>query len=135
MRTQEAVRAEPGRGGRDGRLSFVDHDRQRYAKKVCLPSQGEILVGEYLEGGGTGPLGKFRIALHDLGDRGGRLHRQLCAFGDGTPALGVLLRLEGADLGALLAPVAGHEALSRRLLEIGLSDRSDAPLGVGPEAG
>jgi hypothetical protein len=108
-----------------GQLAFKDHARQRYAEKVRLPNEGEILIGEYLEGGGTGPLGEFRIVLHDLGDRGGRLHPQLCLFGDGTAALDALLGLDNADLGALLLPVAGHEDLSRRLLALGVRDASD----------
>jgi hypothetical protein len=135
MRTQPDGRAKPGHGGSVDGLSFLDHDRQRYAAKVRLPNEGELLVGEYLEGGGTGPLGELRIALHDLGDRGGLLSPQLCVFGDGAAALDALLGLEGADLAALLAPVAGHEAMSRRLLALGVRDRSDAPLGRGPEAG
>jgi hypothetical protein len=111
-----------------GGLSFIDHDRQRYAEKVRLPGAGEILIGEYIEGGGTGPLGEFRIVLRDLGDRGGRLHPQLCLFGDGTRALEALLGLEGADLSALLAPVSGPVGLSRRLEALGLHDRSDRSL-------
>lgn len=129
-----------GRTGREGewgeeRLSFIDHDRQRYAAKVRLPNEGEILVGDYLEGGGTERLGEFRIVLHDLGHRGGLLHPQLCVFGDGAVALAALLGLDGTDLAALLAPVAGHEDLCRCLLALGLSDLSDTPLDAGTEAG
>jgi hypothetical protein len=121
----------PGRGAAAAGLSFIDHDRQRYAAKVRLPQAGEILVGDYLEGGGTGRLGEFRIALHDLGHRGGLLQPQLCVFDDGAAALAALLGSGGADLGTLLAPVGGHEALSRRLLALGLRDASDTPLGTG----
>ncbi len=135
MKTQDDVRAEPGRGEVHARLSFVDHDRQRYAAKVPLPNEGEILVGEHLEGGEVGPLGEFRIALHDLGQRRGLLYPQLCVFGDGAAALDALLDLEGADLKALLAPLSGHEEMSRRLVALGLRDRSDSPLGGEPEAG
>lgn len=135
MRTHEDVRAEHGRGGPDEGLSFVDHDRQRYATKVRLPNEGELLVGEYLEGGSTGPLGEFRIALHDLGHRGGLLDPQLCAFADGAAALDALLRLDGAHLAYLLAPVTDHEEMSRRLVARGLRDRSDAALAGGREAG
>ncbi|MFT3866761.1 MAG: hypothetical protein QM729_21070 [Solirubrobacterales bacterium] len=119
------------RGGRlvgPGGLGFIDHQRRRYAARVRLPNQGEILVGEYLHAGVTGPLGEFRIVLHDLGDRGGRLSPQLCVFGDGVTALAALLATEGADLLGLLAPTPGHEQLSRRLLRLGLRDDSDAPL-------
>ncbi|MBS1892632.1 MAG: hypothetical protein JST59_15145 [Actinobacteria bacterium] len=135
MRTREDARVEPGRGDPGARLSFVDHDRQRYAAKVPLPNGGEVLVGEYLEGGGTGPLGEFKVALHDLGRRDGLLDPQLCVFGDGAAALVALLGLEGADLAGLLAPVLGHEAMSRRLLGLGLRDRSDASLAAGREDG
>jgi hypothetical protein len=126
----------PGRGAAGAGLSFIDHDRQRYAAKVRLPQEGEILVGQYLEGGGTGMLGEFRIALQDLGHRGGGglLQPQLCLFDDGAAAFTAFLALEEADLAAILAPVAGHEALSRRLLALGLRDASDTPLDVGTEA-
>lgn len=111
-----------------GVLAFIDHDRQRYAATVRLPNAGEILVGEYLQGGGIGLLGEFRIVLHDLGERGGLVSPQLCVFGDGVAALAALLSTEGADLLDLLAPTSGHEELSRRLLALGLRDHSDAPL-------
>jgi hypothetical protein len=124
----------PGRGAAGAGLSFIDHDRQRYAAKVRLPQEGEILVGDYLEGGGTGRFGEFRIALHDLGHRGGLLQPQLCLFDDGAAAFTAFLALEEADLAAILAPVAGHEALSRRLLALGLRDASDTPLDVGTKA-
>ncbi len=132
--TAEQRKGAGGRRGEEGDgLSFIDHDRQRYAAKVRLGNQGEILIGDHRKGGGVGPLGEFRIVLHDLGDRGGRLHPQLCVFGDGAAALGVLLGREGADLAALLAPAAGHEALSRRLLALGLPDASDTPLADATE--
>jgi hypothetical protein len=121
----------PGRGAAGAGLSFVDHDRQRYAAKVRLPHEGEILVGDYLEGGGTGVLGEFRIVLHDLGHKAGLLQPQLCVFDDGAAALAAFLGVEGAGLAALLAPIEGHEALSRRLTALGLPDASDTPL---PEA-
>jgi hypothetical protein len=107
------------------------HDRQRYAEKVRLPDEGEILVGQYIEGGGAGPLGEFRIVLRDLGDRRGRLDPQLCVFGDGAGALALLLEATGGGLARLLAPVADHLELSRRLLVLGLRDVSDSPLPEG----
>jgi hypothetical protein len=131
MTTPAGDAIDPGRGAAGAGLSFIDHDRQRYSAKVRLPQAGEILVGDYLEGGGTGTLGEFRIALHDLGHRGGLLQPQLCLFDDGAAALAALLGLEDAALAALLAPVAGHEALSRRLTALGLRDASDTPLDTG----
>jgi hypothetical protein len=106
-------------------LAFVDHDRQRYAAKVRLPNEGEILVGQYIEGGGTGPLGEFRIVLHDLDSRSGLLDPQLCVFGDGAAALTALLASDGVDLRGLLAPVRDHLDLSRRLAALGMRDASD----------
>jgi hypothetical protein len=124
-------RADDG-GGEEtgiGRLAFIDHARQRYAVKVRLPNEGEILVGDHLaEGEGVGALGEFRIVLHDLGDRRGRLHPQLCLFGDGVGALDTLVEAAQGSLSTVLAPVAGHEELSRRLATLGLRDASDAPL-------
>jgi len=134
MTTPEGGAIDPGSGVAGAGLSFIDHDRQRYAAKVRLPQEGEILVGDYAEGGGTGRLGEFRIALHDLGHRGGLLQPQLCVFDDGAAALAALLGPAGADLGTLLAPVGGHEALSRRLLALGLRDASDTPLAPGTKA-
>jgi hypothetical protein len=134
MTTPVGEAIAPGREAAGAGLSFIDHDRQRYAAKVRLPQEGEILVGDYLEGGGTGRLGEFRIALHDLGHRGGLLQPQLCLFDDGVAAFTAFLALKEADMAAILAPVAGHEALSRRLLVLGLRDASDTPLDVGTEA-
>ena len=114
-------------GGAAG-LAFVDHQRQHYAEVARSPTAGEILIGDYLKEGATGPLGEFRVAFHDLGDRRGRLHPQLCVFGDGAAALALLLAVLGPDLSGLLAPVAGHEEMSRRLVGLGLRDRSDTPL-------
>lgn len=116
-------------------LAFIDHQRRRYAEVVRLSHPGEILIGDYLEEGGTGPLGEFRIVLHDLGDRHGRLHPQLCVFGDGTAALALLLVVLGPDLSGLLAPVADHQEMSRRLIGLGLRDRFDTPLTDGGRDG
>jgi hypothetical protein len=135
MTTPEGGAIDPGRRAAGAGLSFIDHARQRYADKVRLSNEGEILVGEYLAGGeGVGALGEFRIAIHDLGHRGGLLQPQLCVFDDGAAAFAAFLALEEADLAAILAPVADHGALSRRLLALGLRDASDTPLDVGTKA-
>jgi hypothetical protein len=121
---------DPGESGTCGAgLSFVDHLDRYYAEVVRSPYTGEILIGDYLEEGRIGPLGEFRIVLHDLGDRRGRLHPQLRVFGDGAAALALLLAVLGPDLSGLLAPVAGHQEMSRRLIGLGIRDRSDTPLG------
>lgn len=134
MRTQTQERA--GGPGEGSGLAFIDHDRQRYADRVPLPHAGEFLVGEYLDDGGVGGLGELRIVLHELGDRRGRMDARLCVFGDGTGALSALLDAAAGDLSGLLAPVAGHAELSRRLAALGVRDASDTPLRpVGAEAG
>jgi hypothetical protein len=109
-------------------LSFFDHKCQYYAEVVRSPYVGEVLIGDYLDEGGIGPLGEFRIVLHSLGDGRGRLHPQLRVFGDGTAALALLIAVLGPDLSGLLGPVADQEEMSRRLIGLGLRDRSDAAL-------
>jgi hypothetical protein len=133
--SSEMQAGRPEEAGGAGGLAFVDHQRQHYAEVARSPAAGEILIGDYLEKGATGPLGEFRIVLHDLGDRRGRVHPQLCVFGDGTAALALLLAVLGPDLSGLLAPVADHEEMSRRLVGLGLRDRSDTPLTEGGRDG
>ena len=111
-----------------GVLAFSDQHRQNYSQKAPPAEAGEFFLGEYMAEGGVGRLGEFRIVLHELGDRGGRLDPQLRVFGDGTGALGVLLSDDGTVLPALLAPVLDHVEFSRRLLALGITDRSDRPL-------
>jgi hypothetical protein len=125
----------PEQAGGAGGLAFVDHQRRHHAEVFRSPDAGEILIGDYFEEGGTGPLGEFRIVLHDLGDRRGRLHPQLCVFGDGTAALALLLAVLGPDLSGLLYPVVDHEEMSRRLVGLGLRDRSETPLTDGGRRG
>jgi len=124
---EKAPRRHEEDGGERRPLAFIDHHRQDYAELVSVPHEGEFLIGDYLEGGGVGDLGEFKIALHWLGSRHGMLDPQLCVFGDGSQALEVLLGLFG-DLSGLLAPVADHEEFTRRLLELGLRDASDKGL-------
>jgi hypothetical protein len=133
--SSEVQAGRPEEEGGAAGLAFVDHQRQHYAAVVRSLDAGEILIGDYLEEGGTGPLGEFRIVLHDLGDGRGRLHPQLRVFGDGTAALALLLAVLGPDLSGLLAPVADHEEMSRRLVGLGLRDRSDTLLTDGGRDG
>lgn len=111
-----------------GVLAFSDQRRQNHPQKVPPSGAGEFFVGGYTTEGTVGRLGEFRIVLHELGDRSGRLDPQLCVFGDGAGALAALLADVGPDLAALLAPVADHVEFSRRLLALGIVDRSDRPL-------
>jgi hypothetical protein len=123
-----------GRGGGPGEgrtLAFVDHHRQRYADRVTVPCEGEFLIGDYLDGGGVGELGEFKIQLHYLDDRRGALDPQLCVFGDGARAFEALVDLAEGDIGRVLRPVSGREEFSSRLAAFGLRDASDVP----PEEG
>jgi hypothetical protein len=126
-RTQvEADRAGEAKGA--GALAFSDQHRQNYTEKVPPAGTGEFFVGEYTTEGTVGSLGEFRIVLHELGDRSGRLDPQLRVFGDGAGSLALLLAEVAPDLAALLAPVTDHIEFSRRLLALGIADRSDRPL-------
>lgn len=128
------ARGKQARGGGPGggrALAFIDHDRQRYADRVTVPCEGEFLIGDYLDGGGVGGLGEFKIQLHHLDDRRGTLDPQLCVFGEGARACAVLVDLAGGDLGRILGPVFSREEFSSRLLGFGLRDASDVPLGEG----
>jgi hypothetical protein len=127
------AQVEPDRAGEAkgaGVLAFSDQHRQNYTEKVHPAGAGEFFVGEFTSEGTVGRLGEFRIVLGELGDRGGRLDPQLCTFGDGAGALAVLLSDVATDLAALLATVADHIEFSRRLLALGIADRSDRPLEV-----
>jgi hypothetical protein len=123
----KATQRQREEGGEEQPLAFVDHHRQDYAERVPVPHEGEFLIGDYLQGGGVGDLGEFKIVLHWLGASHGMLDPQLCVFGDGAEALEALLGLCG-DLSGLLAPVADHEEFSRRLLDLGLRDASHKAL-------
>jgi hypothetical protein len=125
----------PEEVGGAGGLAFIDLQRQHYADVMRPPGAGIIFVGDYLEEGGTGPLGEFRISLQDLDHARGRLHPQLCLFCDGAASLALLLAVLGPDLSGLLAPVVDHVDMSRRLVGLGLRDRSDTPLIDGGHDG
>jgi hypothetical protein len=129
MRGRLQVEADRA-GEREGPdvLAFSDQHRQNYSEKVPPPCAGDFFVGEYTAEGTVGELGEFRIVLHELGDRSGRLDPQLRIFGDGAGALAALLSDVGPDLAAFLDPVTDHVEFSRRLLALGIADRSDRPL-------
>jgi hypothetical protein len=108
-------------------LSFCDHHRQRYAEKVPISEAGEFLIGDYEDDGTVGGDGEFRITLVELhGDRRWSLYPHLEVYGEGVGAL-----RRGIDVGlldVLRPPVNSRDEFSRRLLAIGLIDRSDRPL-------
>lgn len=111
----------------EGRLGFYDLQRQRYAEANPVREAGEFQIGDYGgEGGSLGQGGEFKVTLIELGN-GGRwgLYPHLEVFGDGKAAL-----RDAIDAGILdvLGPVASREEFARRLIAIGIVDRSDAPL-------
>jgi hypothetical protein len=115
----------------EGRLGFYDLGRQRYAEANPIREAGEFQIGDYGRNGSPGGGGEFKITLVELGN-GGRwgLHPHLEVFGDGRAAL-----RDAIDAGILdiLGPVASPDEFARRLIAIGIVDRSDAPLS-GAEA-
>ncbi len=113
-----------------GPLRFCDHHRQRYAEKVPIPEAGEFLIGDYEDDGTISGDGEFRVTLVELhGDRRWSLYPHLEVYGEGVPAL---RRAIDAGLLDALGPVNSRDEFARRLLAIGLVDRSDTPL---PKAG
>jgi hypothetical protein len=108
-------------------LHFYDHHRQRYAGKVSIPEAGEFMIGDYTGEGTVGRDGEFKITLVELhGDRRWSLYPHLEVFGEGVRAL-----RRGIDAGlldVLHPPVNSRSEFGRRLLAIGLIDRSHNPL-------
>jgi hypothetical protein len=115
----------------EGRLGFYDLGRQRYPEANPVREAGEFQIGDYGRDGSPGGGGEFKVTLIELGN-GGRwgLHPHLEVFGDGRAAL-----RDAIDAGILdvLGPVASPDEFARRLIAIGVVDRSDAPLS-GNEA-
>jgi hypothetical protein len=110
-------------------LCFCDHQRQRYAGEVPIDEAGEFLIGDYTDEGTIGGDGEFRVTLVELhGDRRWSLYPHLEVYGESVPAL---YRAIDAGLLGVLGPVNSRDEFARRLLAIGLVDRSDTPL---PEA-
>ena len=115
-------------------LRFIDHHRQHYAGRVPIAESGEFIIGSYHQDGSLDEDGEFRVTLHALGSRrdGWALSPRLEAFGDGN---GALRRAIDAGLLEALGPVAGREEFARRLLALGILDRSDNPLPGAAEEG
>lgn len=115
----------------EGRLGFYDLGRQRYAEANPIREAGEFQIGDYGRNGSPEGGGEFKVTLIELGN-GGRwgLYPHLEVFGDGRAAL-----RDAIDAGILdiLGPVASPDEFARRLIAIGIVDRSDAPLS-GAEA-
>lgn len=118
----EADRAGERRGA--GPLAFSDQHRQDHSERVRPAGAGDCFVAEYTTEGTVGSLGEFGIVLHELGDCSGRLDPRFHIFGDGAGALAEV----ALDLATLLAPVTDHVQFSRRLLALGVADRSHRPL-------
>jgi hypothetical protein len=116
-------------------LGFVDHHRQHYADRVRIAEAGEFLIGEHLSDGSLGAGGVFKVELVDLQGPGGRwvLNPRLTCFGD---AVGLLRRAIEAGLLDAVGPVSDRGAFARRLIAMGMVDRSDRQLGgAGHERG
>lgn len=107
----------------EGRLGFYDLQRQRYAEANPIREAGEFQIGAYGAGGAVGQGGEFKVTLVELanGSRWG-LYPHLEVFGDGRAAL-----RDAIDAGILdvLGPAASPEEFARRLIAIGIVDRSD----------
>lgn len=108
-------------------LDFLDHHRQDYAERVRIAAEGEFLIGERLSDGSLGPGGEFRVELVDLPGPGEhwQLHPRLSCFGEGV---GLLRCAIDAGLLDALGPVSDRREFARRLITIGMVDRSDRPL-------
>lgn len=116
----------------EGGLGFFDLQRQRYAEANPIREAGEFLIGDYGQDGSPGPGGEFKVTLIELGNASHwGLYPHLEVFGDGKAAL-----RDAIDAGILdvLGPVASREAFARRLIAIGIVDRSDSPLHGDCEA-
>lgn len=113
-----------------GPLHFYDHHRQRYAGKVPIPEDGEFMIGDYTGEGTVGRDGEFKVTLVELhGDRRWSLYPHLEVFGDGVAAL--RRAIDAGLLDVLRPPVNSRDEFTRRLLAIGLIDRSHNPLPEG----
>lgn len=109
-------------------LRFVDCDRQAYLAQVPAAQGGEFFIGDFIEGGGTGEDGEFKVTLVELG-QGGHwgLYPHLEVFGEGNAAL---RRAIAAGILDALGRVGNREEFARRLLHLGFVDRSDRPLSA-----
>jgi hypothetical protein len=110
----------------EGRLGFYDLQRQRYVEANPVREAGEFQIGDYSNGSGVGPAGEFKVTLIELGDGGHwGLYPHLEVFDDGKAALRDAIEAGILDI---LSPVPSREQFARRLIAIGIVDRSDAPL-------
>jgi hypothetical protein len=110
-------------------LSFYDHDRMHFAGVVPVSvGEAEFMTGDYSEHGGVGEGGDFKIVLHRLQAKGG-LSPQLRVFGDAVGAFQEAIRL---GLLTRLSEVEDSDEFARRLLGLGLRDRSEIPLDATP---
>lgn len=124
-RRDTAARRRAGQA-RQRPLGFYDHHRQHYADRVSISEAGQFLIGDYNPDGTVSADGEFKITLIELAV-GGRwaLHPRLEAFGDG---IGSLRRAIDAGLLDSLNSVDWPDQFARRLLKIGMVDRSDTDL-------
>ncbi|MBS1845668.1 MAG: hypothetical protein JST53_14725 [Actinobacteria bacterium] len=130
--TNEAVGPPRAEAGAES-LRFIDCDRQRYSERVPGAEAGEFFIGDFLDGGGTGDDGEFKVTLIELGQGGPwGLYPHLEAFGEGNAAL---RRAIAAGLLDSLGRVGSREEFARRLIGLGFIDRSDTPLAAAGAEG
>lgn len=106
-------------------LSFYDQGRQDYSAAVPPEHAGEFMLGAYEDDDSVDTPGEFKIVLHDF-DSLEALSPQVCVFGDGLGAFRKFIALGG--LKTLEPDCESVDEFSRRLLALGLPDRSDKPL-------
>jgi hypothetical protein len=116
------------------KLSFYDHHRQGYGH-MPIEDDAEFMVGDYGDGsGGVSELGEFKITLISLQSRQLRgwpmLSPQLHVFGDATGALKEALDAGLSDV--MAQEYRNKDDFARALIEIGIADRSDFPIGHKP---
>lgn len=116
-------------------LSFYQHSRQRYAGVVGLMHDGvdEFMLGDYGrsdEDEGVFKGGEFKIAIkeHNRG-RGTALVPQIQCFGDALGSLKHFLA-NGGDV-LMSEDCESTEEFARRLIKLGIFDRSDKLLPTG----
>lgn len=119
------------------KLSFYDHHRQTYGH-MPIDTAAEFMIGDYGEPGedcGVGQGGEFKLTLIELssgarsfGRTETRLHPHLEVFGDATGSLRAAI---AAGLLESMETVQHRDELARRLMSIGIPDRSAYPIGSG----
>jgi hypothetical protein len=105
-------------------LTFSDQSRMSYSATVPPRQAGEFIITVADDDAAA----EFTVVLYSF--RGAaRLAPQIRAFGDATASLTAFIAVGG--LKAIETDVVNVEEFSRRLLDLGLTDVSERPLGGG----